>query len=68
MSDRATYNEVSDLLKGMFHKSEFTEVRASPVRLMPKASPERYNNQKNDVERQIKKNQAQEEYLQKLKH
>ena len=58
MSDPATYNEVSDLLKGMFQKSDFSEVRASPVRLIPAPSPERYNNPKNDAERQNKKNQA----------
>ena len=68
MTDPATYHEVSDLLKGMFNKSEFSEVRTSPVRLMPTASPQRYNNPKNDLERQNKKNQAQEEFIQKLKH
>ena len=58
MSDPATYNEVSDLLKGMFNKSDVSEVRASPMRLVPTVSPQRYNNPRSDLERQKKKNQA----------
>ena len=39
MSEVGTYNEVSDLLKGMFKTSGGKPIQRSPVSLVPKISP-----------------------------